>query len=246
MAAAAAGVMVVAELGSGRMTKTTTTDPATMLVTLMRYSGTPTDLEMSEVKSATNCARAGVPSTSSVISLAIVILISAGGSNSLTVAVVSVEFCWPPDHAVPTPTTMLPACTTPFLKGRVQMMDESDTSTSGLHLLRPVPPMSSATTSVRLVPKFVPVMVTTAARPATTWAGSTFLIVGLGKLTWLAATLSFSKSPLLNRTMMSCERPTQGGVTHVRRVPAMSETTSDPHTLERAKSMVPLRLVWPM
>mmetsp|Transcript_38839 Transcript_38839/g.90572 ORF Transcript_38839/g.90572 Transcript_38839/m.90572 type:complete len:204 (-) Transcript_38839:510-1121(-) len=202
----------------------------------------PMALERSAVKSFTNCTRAGEAGGISVMSLAMVSLISAGGSNSLIDAtVVSVVFCCPPDQSVPTPTTKVPTCTTPLFQGRVQMMLLSETSTNGLHGYLPVPPTSSATTSLWLVPKFVPVMVMVASSPALTCAGSTTLIVGLGKETWLEATESFSKSPEAYRTIMSCCLPTQGGETHVRRVPAMSDTTREPHSLLRSKSMEPLR-----
>mmetsp|Transcript_32379 Transcript_32379/g.82566 ORF Transcript_32379/g.82566 Transcript_32379/m.82566 type:complete len:229 (+) Transcript_32379:341-1027(+) len=183
-AATCAGVDVTIELGSGRMTKTTTTDPGRMAVMLTRNSGTPAALAMSPLKLVSNWALAGLPSGISSMFLATVSSTSAGGSNSLSLLSSPsdvVEFCCPPDQGVPTPMMMFPSSCWPVLGWRWQRADVSETSCRGLQGFSPLEVIRAPMTSVLLFPKDVPVTVMITAVPAVTWTGSMSLTVGAGK-----------------------------------------------------------------
>mmetsp|Transcript_66378 Transcript_66378/g.163545 ORF Transcript_66378/g.163545 Transcript_66378/m.163545 type:complete len:293 (-) Transcript_66378:8453-9331(-) len=237
-AAACAGVRVETELGSGRITKTTMMDPPLISSTVTRKLGIPSARATSSATETLNCSWRAGDARSSAMSPANVISTSTGASISFTCPSVTIDvFCLPPEKkSRPTEMTRLPSIMTPARGTSVHSRLVSAFSTIGEHGTSPVAVRSAPETSATCRPKFWPVTVSVTVAPRSIFWGATVEITGGGKLTKLVPTLYFSMLPLLNRTIRSCCRPTHAGVTHVSRVPALSSTTRELHSLERVRS----------
>mmetsp|Transcript_32160 Transcript_32160/g.81955 ORF Transcript_32160/g.81955 Transcript_32160/m.81955 type:complete len:232 (+) Transcript_32160:491-1186(+) len=187
-AAACCGVTVTRDSGSGRMTNTTMTDPAKICLTSTRHTGMSAACATSALKASMKETRAGEPSGIVSMAIAIVSCISAGGSNSLMRASMpeALVFCCPPDHVVPTPTTIVPALGMSWSAFKVQVAVWSERSVKGEQGFSPDVVLMAPITSVWLRPKCRPAMVMTASCPATTCFGNTLDRTGAGKLMALA------------------------------------------------------------